>query len=120
MEADLQTVADEISQLKGKVEELKPKIARVKSIVKNQEREKTQLEFNISVLQNTAALNALQEKIALKKEELTQIEGHETAPAKQAKAVARKNELLATKAQLEGRYSEIMDRIRSLKVRTSS
>jgi hypothetical protein len=32
------------------------------------------------------------------------------------KAAARKEELQARKAQLEGRYSEIVERIRSLKV----
>jgi cell division septum initiation protein DivIVA len=117
VEADLRAVAESISQLKDRLQELQPDIARAKGMLKNQEREKSQLEFNIAILQHQETIDKLQEQIVLKEGELSSIEGHATAAAKRATALARKEEIQTRKAQLEGRYSEIVERIRQLKVR---
>jgi chromosome segregation ATPase len=116
VEAELLDVAEKSSSLKEKLQQLQPEIARARGTLKNQEREKAQLEFNISILQDQERIDGLREEISKKDVELNKIEGYKTAAAKQAKAKARKEELQAQKAQLEGRYSEIVERIRSLKV----
>jgi chromosome segregation ATPase len=116
VDAELSAVADKSSSLKEKLQQLQPEIARARGTLKNQEREKAQLEFNVSILQDQETIDGLREEIAKKEVELSQIEGYKTAAAKMAKAKARKEELQSQKAQLEGRYSEIVERIRSLKV----
>lgn len=119
VEAELSAVADKSGNLKEKLQQLQPEIARARGTLKNQEREKAQLEFNVSILQDQERIDELRKEISQKEAELNKIEGYKTAAAKVAKAKARKEELQAQKAQLEGRYSEIVERIRSLKVSRS-
>lgn len=116
VESELEHIAADVGRLKGELQVLQPEIARANNLLKDQEREKSQLQFNIAILEQQNKLQGLEKEISQFEEELNQIPGQATAIAKLDEAEARKRQLLENKALLEGRYSEIVERIRSLKV----
>jgi DNA repair protein RAD50 len=109
-------VLERIEQQKKALSSLQPEVDSVRAAVNDQERHKKQLKENVELLHAEQRTNELQEEIDDLETKLKNVDGQETCYAKHTEAKARKEQQLASKARTEGRWSEIVEQIRSLKV----
>jgi DNA repair protein RAD50 len=109
-------IVERIEQKKKTVSSLQPEVDRVRSAVNDQERHKNQLEKNVEILQAEERISVLREEIDDLETKLKNVDGQDTCYRRQTEAKERQAQLLSSKARTEGRWSEIVEQIRSLKV----
>jgi DNA repair protein RAD50 len=109
-------ILERIEQKKKTVSSLQPEVDRVRSAVNDQERHKNQLEKNVEILQAEERISVLREEIDDLETKLKNVDGQDTCYGRQTEAKERQAQLLSSKARTEGRWSEIVEQIRSLKV----
>lgn len=120
LQSHLESKALKIDGRKKDLLAMQPDIDKIKNLVQDQERRKNELKYNIQMIEEIATISDLSEAIAKKEKALTLIEGYDTVVDMASVASAKRDKLLERKAQTEGRYSEVVERIRGLKVCTSS
>lgn len=120
VEKQLSSAAKTIGNRKKDLEDLQPQLESVRNLVKDQERSKNQLRYNIGILNDKMDFESYQKKMGLEEAALQAIEGGDEASAKVEQKMDEKTELLRKKAQIEGRFGEIVERIRQLKVRVGA
>jgi DNA repair protein RAD50 len=107
--------ADQVQSCKASLVSLQPQLDSIRSIVNDHERRKRQLEYNIQMLEERNIITELRNQKKVTEAELQQIEYHDTVSDELRDAQDDKTKLLEAKNQMEGRFSEIVDRIRGLK-----
>lgn len=93
---------------------LKPELERLSKIVDDQEREYKNLEENIQLLESTEKIRLLEKDLEKLEEEMSNVEGSETADQDIERLSQRKEALITENAELEGRRREIVENMRSL------
>lgn len=123
----LEDFAEKMEQVAQKIEskvkakdELAPLLAKASASVENQEREKKLLRDNIRLITEEEKIKTMDEDIAKLNDEMSRIEGAEEAGEKLRTAEAAKMKLHSEKARVEGRWMEIVEKIRSLKRKLST
>ena len=111
---------DKIKAKRKEKAELAPRLAEVAASVENQERYKKLLKDNISLINEEEKIKTLEEKVERLEDEMGKIEGAEDVSEKLGQATANKQKRLAEKARIEGRWMEVVEKIRSLKRRLST
>jgi len=116
IESKVSKVLAQVEEKKSELDSLKPKLAQVRNAVNDQERYKKLLNENIDILGACKRIDELKKEISRLEEDLSKVEGRETAYAKHADAKHRKEKAMADQARIEGRWGGIVEHIRSLKV----
>lgn len=123
----LEDHAGKVSEVLEKIEanrkakrELAPQLARATASVENQEREKKLLRDNIDLITEEEKIKKFDENIEKLNEELSSIEGADEARGKLDVAETCKQKRVSEKARLEGRWMEVVEKIRSLKRKLST
>ena len=113
------TIAKTVSRIeerKQRMLEVKPELDAARAAVLDQERHKNQLRQNIDILEAKMRLSKLENEINRLELKRDSIDGHETAHDDYVTLKSSKDKLNEDKARLDGRFSEIAESIRSLKV----
>jgi DNA repair protein RAD50 len=84
--------------------------------VNDQERHKKQLKANIDVLAANKQIQELEEGINSLQEERESIDGADTASERLSNAKSTKEKQASMKSRIEGRWHEIVEQIRAVKV----
>ena len=123
----LEEHADKVAALLSKIDEkqmkkdeLAPHLAQAAASVENQERYKKLLRENIDVINEEEKIKKYEEDAERLQEELDKIEGAEEAAEKLAKSMRSKEKRVSEKARIEGRWMEVVEKIRSLKRKLST
>jgi DNA repair protein RAD50 len=116
LSATITKLLDRIENRKQRVAELQPELESARNAVLDQERHKKNLKQNIEILESKIRMNELEKEISRLQQERNNIEGHETAYANYSAVKSSKEKMQEDKARLDGRFSEIAESIRSLKV----
>jgi DNA repair protein RAD50 len=111
------TIVERIEGRKQRVAELQPELESARNAVLDQERHKKNLKQNIDILESKIRMADLEKDIARLEKERDSIEGYETVYDDYAAVKTKKEKLQEDQARLDGRFSEIAESIRSLKVR---
>jgi DNA repair protein RAD50 len=109
-------VADRIKDQRSALATLEPEVESVRNTVNDQERHKKQLKENVEILESEKRINELVEEIGGLDSKLENVEGRDTCIGKHEEANRRREKQLGAKARIEGRWGEIVEQIRSLKV----
>lgn len=120
LNAQLSEVASKIGLRKKDLDGVKVDLEKARDLVKDQERSKNQLQYNIDVLDLREAIKNVEKDIALKQEALAAIPGSDTAEELQVECDNKKLKLNERKAQINGRKGEVIERIRSLRRKLSA
>ena len=92
---------------------------RATKIVDDQDREQNIVKENIKLLEAREKVKVLEKQIAALTSDLAEVEGSETVDDDLSQLEERKDQLIASNAHLEGRRSEVVESIRSLKRKLS-
>lgn len=115
--AKVDKLSDEMNAKKQSLQDLQPELQRISKAVDDQQTHKKLLQQNIEVIEGRKRIKELQQEIERLEEDRMNIKGHDTASAKYSAAQQIKEKNLAAYARIEGRWGEIVEQIRSLKVR---
>ena len=107
-------ISEQIEERKEDLKSLEPKLEELRTTVNDKERHKKQLKENISILESRKRVEELNREIERLKDDRGSIEGGDTAHEEVEKAEAEKQKLMVEQANIEGRWREIMDNVRSL------
>lgn len=113
-------VLEKIKDKKKEKAELAPKLAEATASVENQERQKKLLRDNIDLINEEEKVKKIDEELERLQEEMGKVEGADEAIEKLGKAEASKQKRLGEKARIEGRWMEVVEKIRSLKRKLAS
>ena len=116
IESKISKVLAQVEEKKSELESLKPQLAQVRNAVNDQERYKKLLHENIDILGVGKRIEELGNEIERLQEDLSKVEGRDTAYAKHTEAKDRRDKAVAEQARIEGRWGGIVEHIRSLKV----
>jgi DNA repair protein RAD50 len=100
--------------------DLAPELTRANASVENQERHKKLLRDNINLINEEAKISEISDSIEKLQEEFDGIEGADDAVEKHHEAQALKQKKLGEKARLEGRWMEVVEKVRSMKRKLSA
>ena len=109
-------IVSRINAKKKEQEALHPKVESVRRAVEDQGRYKTNLGFNIDILETGETIKVLEKEIADHYEKRRNIEGVDTAHDRFQTVKAQKEELLQKKARCDGLFSSHVEQIRALQV----
>jgi DNA repair protein RAD50 len=120
-------IADQMSmvlaQIKKKgeeVEALGPELESARTAVQDQERHKKMLRENIDVMESEVAINEYAAREQQLQAKLASVEGGETASDELQSATKAKEKRVAEKNRLEGRWLEVVEKIRAVKRKLSA
>ena len=116
-------VSDVLKKIKDKQkekDELAPQLREATASVENQERQKKLLRENIDLINEERKIKSTDEEIERLQEDLGKIEGADEASEKVRKGEASIQKRLGEKARIEGRWMEVVEKIRSLKRKLGS
>lgn len=99
------------------IEKIQPDLDRLVKAVDDQERHKKNLKENVELIQARNRIDDLKKEITSLEESAANVEGHETVYEDIEGLGARKEKIMKATARLEGRRGEILESIRSIKVR---
>lgn len=105
-----------MDERKQRLTEIQPELDSARNAVLDQERHKKQLRQNVDILEAKIRIKELDKEIARLEQDRDEIEGHETAQDNYLAAKTSKEKMHEDQARLDGRFSEIAESIRSLKV----
>lgn len=111
------SVEAQIAERQKEAEALQPRVDGMKRAVHDQERHKSLLTQNIDMLEALNIVDSLSKEMEELREKQSQIEEGDTASQMYDEAKKKMNELQEQKYRTEGRFSEVVEQIRSLKVR---
>jgi DNA repair protein RAD50 len=114
--SNVSNVLERIGDKKRELESVQPELERATNALNDQERHKKQLQENIELHGIEKRIQQLEKETRVLEEERGSVAGGEVAISKHKEAKERKDELLSKKARIEGRWSEIVEQIRALKV----
>lgn len=109
------SVKAQIAEGQKNAEALQPRVDEMKRSVHDQERHKNLLTQNIDMLESGKLLGELTKEIQELQERRSQIEEVDTAEEMYDEAKGKNGELQELKYRTEGRFSEVVEQIRSLK-----
>ena len=109
-------VQDKISKKQKSVDNLLPRLDETKIAVQDQARHKKQITQSIEILKAEKNFAALDREIKVLQEKIEKIEGADIAWDKFNAAQKLQAEQQELKHRTEGRYSEVVEQIRSVKV----
>jgi DNA repair protein RAD50 len=120
---ELENLSETIAKLLGRIDdrkeritELQPELESARNAVLDQERHKKNLKQNVDILEANIRMKDLQKEIAKLEQQRDAIEGYESVYDDMLSVKSSKEKLQEDKARLDGRFSEIAESIRSLKV----
>ena len=105
-----------IESSKEELESVRPKLATAQAAIDDQDRQKRQLKSNIEILRLEKDVETLDGKLDRLRTEIGNVPGGATAVAKAESATKEREHLIAERSKNEGRWSEIFEQIRGLKV----
>lgn len=114
------TVLEKISAKKKDKDELAPKVAEAAASVENQERYKKLLRDNIDLINEEEKIKTIDDELERLQDDMSKIEGADEVGEKLRQAEASKQKRLGQKARIEGRWMEVVEKIRSLKRKLST
>ena len=114
-ESKVASVREEIAERQQDVDKLKPKVEEVKRAVHDQERHRKQLQQNVEILESGKVVSELTKEIEELRERKGEIEEADDAFDLFTEAKKRNGEQQERKYRTEGRFSEVVEQIRSLK-----
>lgn len=112
-------VKERIEGKKKEMEAIKPKVDDAQKAVDDSDRHKKQILANISILEGGKRIAHLEKETVRIESERDSIEGYATIYENHQSAIRRKEKATTKQAKLEGRWHEIVESVRSLKVRAS-
>jgi DNA repair protein RAD50 len=112
-------IAGNIQSRKQRVDSIQPELEAVRSAVLDQERHKKNLKQNIDILESKSRMAELEKEVLTLEKDLGKIQGRETVYDDYAKATKMQEKLKQDQARLDGRFSEIVESLRSLKRKLS-
>jgi hypothetical protein len=112
----LTDVTEKVAVHKKERDALLPQLEEVKSLVKEQQRREKNLLHNVQLLEGKSELKVLKEEIAEQEKEKRKIEYHDTVHVRVQNCLNRIKDYQGKKDRQEGRYHEIVERIRSIRV----
>jgi len=113
-------IGNQIVERKKALEKAEAELEMVKNLLKDQERSKNQLQLSLDLIAEKEVIGTLEKEVRLKEEAIARIPGGSDALDLQEHAEARKTKLFESKAQIDGRRSEVVERIRSLRRKLSA
>ena len=113
-------VVQNIKEQQKKKDELAPILAKAAASVDNQERYKKLLRDNIDLINEEEKIKKIEEEVERLEEEIGKVEGADEAPEQLRQAEAAKQKLYNEKSRIEGRWMEVVEKIRSLKRKLST
>jgi uncharacterized protein YqgV (UPF0045/DUF77 family) len=116
IEAQVSEILKAIEVQKTRCDEEREKLNALNATVNDQARQRRQIEMNLELLDNEARVLTLKGEVEQLMKQKNAIEGSDTADEDHAKLKKRLEDLGAKKARIEGRWGEIVEQIRSLKV----
>lgn len=114
------TVLRKIQAQQKEKSDLEPQLATASASVENQERYKKLLRDNIALVNEEGKISEISDSIEKLQEEFDGIEGADDAVEKHHEAQALKQKMLGEKARLEGRWMEVVEKVRSMKRKLSA
>ena len=123
LEEHADRVAEILQSIKDKQkekDELAPKLAEAMASVENQERYKKLLRDNIDLIIEEEKIKKIDEELERLQDEMSKIEGADEVGDKLRQAEASRQKRLGEKARIEGRWMEVVEKIRSLKRKLST
>lgn len=114
------TVLRKIQAQQKEKSDLEPQLATASASVENQERYKKLLRDNIALVNEEGKISEISDSIEKLQEEFDGIEGADDAVEKHHEAQALKQKKLGEKARLEGRWMEVVEKVRSMKRKLSA
>jgi hypothetical protein len=120
LEQNSSAVADIVDKIKAKgleLEEVEPKLQRLKRAADDKERHKNLLRQNIDILEATAQTDAVKRDLSELQRQREKIAGSATAGNEYNAALHKKELLQQKKSNFEGRHTSHMDQYYALKVR---
>ena len=118
LEEHADKVADILVRIESKQKEkdvLAPQLSQAAASVENQERHKKLLRENIELINEEEKIKKIEEEVERLEEEMNNIEGADEVGEKLRQAEESKQKRVGEKARLEGRWMEVVEKIRSLK-----
>jgi DNA repair protein RAD50 len=104
------------NKMVAELQVLRPELDGLMTAVNDQERHKKQLKANIDVLAANKQIQELEEGINSFQEERESIDGADTASERLSNAKSTKEKQASMKSRIEGRWHEIVEQIRAVKV----
>jgi DNA repair protein RAD50 len=124
---ELERIADQVSLVLARIEKkgeelraLGPELESARTAVQDQNRHKKMLRENIDIMESEVAIKENTARIQQLQEKLASVEGGETAADDYRSAQHAKEKRVADKNRLEGRWHEIVEKIRTLKRKLST
>jgi chromosome segregation ATPase len=111
-----EAIKEKMNEKRAEIGNIQPDLDNLDKAVKDQERHKLNLEENIDIIKTDQRILELENEICKFEEELGKVEGHDTYDGDCQRIDKKKQELLFSKARLEGRRGEIVESTRNLKV----
>lgn len=118
--SEVSKVLAQIDQKRKDQETLEPELETARTAVQDQERHKKMLRENIDVMEGEAAAEELAGQIEQLNEKLEGVEGGKTATDELQRATEIKQKRVADMNRLEGRWMEIVEKIRTLQRKLKS
>jgi predicted nucleic acid-binding Zn-ribbon protein len=112
----VQAVLDQIEKKQQDAKDLEPRLEETKNAVNDQERHKKQLIQNIEIVEAGELIVELNRDIEKLERKRKEIEGLDTVNEEHEAAIKGEKELQEKKYRTEGRFSEVVEQIRSTKV----
>jgi DNA repair protein RAD50 len=113
---EIKRVCDRMAERKQRLLDSQPELESARNKVLDQERHRKNLKQNIDIMESSTRIKDLKKTIARLEEKRMNIEGVNTAYEEFETLKANKLKMIEDKARLDGRFSEIAESIRSIKV----
>lgn len=113
---EAKSIVAQMNQVRAEIETMQPELDKLSKAVEDQERHKKNIKDNIDIIQSCQQIEALGKQIVKLEANVANVEGHKTCNNEFAALVGARQELVSSKARLEGRRGEILESIRGFKV----
>jgi len=110
-------LSKQANDTKDQIETILPKYETVRKALENQERYRKNLRDNIDVISLNQQIEETRKGNVALEEMVAQVDGHETVDDDMENLRSRRESILKMVSRLEGRRGEILESIRSVKVR---
>jgi chromosome segregation ATPase len=116
LELKVSAILKEIEEQKSLADKLRDELTTLATTLSDQERQRKQIEMNLDLLSSESCISDLEMEVQRLASRRSSVEGYDTAGESYELAKKRSERLGAQKARVEGRWIEVVERIRSLKV----
>lgn len=120
VESQISELLTRVSQNQEMIEALAPQLEESKNAVSDQERHKKQIQQNIEIVEATGRIDCLEKELEKLRKKRQQIKGSETAYVMYEASAKKREEQQEAKLRAEGRFSELVEQMRSLKRKLKS